>query len=391
MFIGMEVIMISTISQLLNLPGVTVQGCSEVEGFICIHLEMTSSGACCPHCGKYSEERHRERRILIRDLPTFGQKVLLKVPRRQFYCYSCQCYFTEELEFLNPHRHHTKRYEENIYQRICSSTIEQISREENVSRDEIQGIFDAVYSRHQAKNWSEAKRLSIDEVAMHKGHKDFVGVVSDIDARTLLEVAPSNSQKDMTETLSQQPIEVRKQVKEVSVDMWGGYPKVIKEIFPNATIVFDRFHVIKGVNSELNRIRKDEGITDRGSKFILLKNFEDLSDAQEEKLIVILSRSETLTEAYILKEELREIYETPYNVEEGMSAIEKWLNKAQSFYHEATQTIRNHLQGICNYFISRATSGVMEGINNRIQLIKRQAYGFVNFNNFRSRLLACFS
>ncbi|HYN44442.1 MAG TPA: transposase [Candidatus Limnocylindrales bacterium] len=53
--------------------------------------------------------------------------------------------------------------------------------------------------------------------------------------------------------------------------------------------------------------------------------------------------------------------------------------------------MRKHLQGICNYFISRATSGVMEGINNRIQLIKRQAYGFVNFNNFRSRLLACFS
>jgi transposase len=141
-------------------------------------------------------------------------------------------------------------------QRICSSTIEQISREENVSRDEIQGIFDAVYSTHQAKNWSEAKRLSIDEVAMHKGHKDFVGVVSDIDARTLLEVAPSNSQKDMTETLSQQPIEVRKQVKEVSVDMWGGCAKIIKEIFPNATIVFDRFHVIKRVNDELNRISK---------------------------------------------------------------------------------------------------------------------------------------
>jgi transposase len=195
----------------------------------------------------------------------------------------------------------------------------------------------------------------------------------------------------MIETLSQQPIEMRKQVKEVSVDMWGGYPKVIEEIFPNATIVFDRFHVIKRVNDELNRIRKDEGITDRGSKFILLKNFADLSDEQKGKLIVILSQSATLTEAYILKEELREIYETLYNVEEGMSAIEKWLDKAQSFYDEVTETIRKHLQGICNYFISRATSGVMEGINNRIQLIKRQAYGFVNFNNFRSRLLACFS
>ena len=127
----------------------------------------------------------------------------------------------------------------------------------------------------------------------------------------------------MTETLSQQPIEVRKQVEEVSVNMWGGYPKVIEEIFPNATIVYDRFHVIKKVNDELNRIRKEEGITDRGSKFILLKNYVDLSDEQEEKLIVILAQSKTLTEAYILKEELREIYETLYNVEENKSEIEK--------------------------------------------------------------------
>ena len=180
-------------------------------------------------------------------------------------------------------------------------------------------------------------------------------------------------------------------MQEVSVNMWGGYPKVIEEMFPNATIVFDRFHVIQRVNGDLNKIRIDEGITDRGSKFILLKNLEDLSDEQEEKLNVILCRSETLKEAYLLKEELREIYETYYDVEEGMSAIEAWLIKAQKLYQEATQTIRSHLQGICNYFISRATSGVMEGINNRIKLIKRQAYGFVNFDNFRSRLLAAFS
>ncbi len=390
-FIYMGVIMNSSISQLLNLPGATVQGYTEVEGFICIYLEVTASGAYCTHCRKCSEEFHQDRPILIRDLPAFGQEILLKVPRRQFYCHACQRYFTEQLEFINFNRHHTKRYEENIFQRICSSTIEQISREEHLSVDEIRGIFDYIRNQRQPKDWSGAKRLSIDEIAMRKGHKEFVGVISDIDTKTLLDIAPSNSQIAMTETISQQPIEVREQVNEVSVDMWGGYPKVIEEMFPNATIIFDRFHVMQEVNSELNKIRRDEGITDRGSKFILLKNFEDLSDEQEEKLINILHRSETLKQAYLLKENLREIYETHYTVEEGMPAIEEWLIKAQKLYKKETQTIRNHLQGICNYFISRATSGVMEGINNRIQLIKRQAYGFVNFDNFRSRLLAAFS
>jgi len=68
-----------------------------------------------------------------------------------------------------------------------------------------------------------------------------------------------------------------------------------------------------------------------------------------------------------------------------------WLAKARCFYCDVIGTIQNHLDGICNYFLSRTTSGVMEGINNRIKLIKRQAYSFVNFDNFRARLLACFS
>jgi transposase len=68
-----------------------------------------------------------------------------------------------------------------------------------------------------------------------------------------------------------------------------------------------------------------------------------------------------------------------------------WLNHAQIFFKESTLTIFNHLEGICNYFANRTTSGVMEGINNRIKLIMRQGYGFSNFDNFRERVLACFS
>jgi transposase len=78
-------------------------------------------------------------------------------------------------------------------------------------------------------------------------------------------------------------------------------------------------------------------------------------------------------------------------VEEGKQQIQQWLNQARDVYSEVITTIRTHLDGICNYFRNRTTNGVMEGINNRIKLIKRQAYGFVNFHNFRERLLACFS
>jgi transposase len=207
----------------------------------------------------------------------------------------------------------------------------------------------------------------------------------------LVEVIDSHKQEDIIKVLQQQPIELREQVEEVSVDMWGGFPKVVQEVFPNARIVFDRFHVMKPVNEELNKVRKQTRMTLKGSKFILLKNGVDLTQEQKVKLAQILKHSKRLKLAYELKEEFRDIFERSETVEAGKKQLLAWLKKARSVYCDVLTTIRNHLEGICNYFLNRTTSGVMEGINNRIKLIKRQAYGFVNFDNFRARLLACFS
>ena len=104
-----------------------------------------------------------------------------------------------------------------------------------------------------------------------------------------------------------------------------------------------------------------------------------------------LAKSESLRIAYEMKEKFIEIYETNLTVKKWQNKIKKWLNHAQVFFRESASIIENHFEGICNYFLNRTTSGVMEGINNRIKLIMRQGYGFSNFNNFRNRVLACFS
>jgi len=148
---------------------------------------------------------------------------------------------------------------------------------------------------------------------------------------------------------------------------------------------------MKAVNQDLNKLRRTLGVTDRGSKFLLLHNRPDLTATQTLKLASILERFPCLKIAYELKESFRKIYQTNHTVESGQAQFEQWLQLAQLFFAKAVPTIRNHLDGICNYFLSRTTSGVMEGINNRIKLIKRQGYGFSNFDNFRTRLLACFS
>lgn len=135
-------------------------------------------------------------------------------------------------------------------------------------------------------------------------------VVSDIDKGSLLEVIDSHKSEEIIEVLKQQPLSMREQVREVSVDMWGGFPKVIKEVFTNAMIVIDRFHVMKLVNKALNKIRLNLELKGLKNRCLLLKNEADLTESEKLELTDLLKDSACLGIAYELKEELRNIYET---------------------------------------------------------------------------------
>lgn len=376
---------------MLNLKGTSVVGYQVVEGYIWLQLKLLNQDCSCPYCQKNTTELHQTKFISVRDLPISGQPVYLKVPRRRFYCRFCQRYVTERLEFVPWRRSHSSRYEENIYQRVLSSSIEQVSREESLSYRQIDGIFKRVSQLYKKKDWTQVERVSIDEISMRKGQRDFVTLVSNVDTGNLLSVIDSHKQSEIIAVLKQQPLSVRAQIKEVSVDMWGGFKKVVEEVFPNAVVVFDRFHVMKLLNEGLNKLRNLLGIKTKGSRYLLLKNFEELTEEQKEQLASVLNQSEILKIAYWLKSEFRSIYETSKTVKSGYNRFKKWLRLAQVIYGKAAKTIRKHLEGICNYFISRTTSGVMEGINNKAKLILRQGYGFSDFEHFSARLLGSFS
>jgi transposase len=171
--------------------------------------------------------------------------------------------------------------------------------------------------------------------------------------------------------------------------MWGGFQKVIKEAFPNALIVIDRFHVMKLVNKSLNKIRLLLELKGLKNRCLLLKNRTDLTEEEEPELERLLKHSPCLAIAYELKEELRDIYETSTTVKMGLRRFQKWLISARCFFHQTAETLEKYTQEICHYFIQKTTSAVMEGINNKIKLIIRQSYGFNTFDSLREKLLAC--
>ncbi len=184
------------------------------------------------------------------------------------------------------------------------------------------------------------ERLSLDEFSKKKGKRKFATVVSDIDKGSLLEVIDSHKSDDIIEVLPAQPQEMRENVKEVSVDMWGGFPKVIKEVFPNTLIVIDRFHVMKLVNKSLNKIRLLLGLKGLKNRSLLLKNACDLTEEEKSDLRELLNKSPCLNIADELKEELRTIYETSTTIKMELRKIKKAVRPRSGLPTQGTRTKR---------------------------------------------------
>nr|WP_017714358.1 transposase [Prochlorothrix hollandica] len=135
-------------------------------------------------------------------------------------------------------------------------------------------------------------------------------MICDLETANLIEVIDSHQQDKIIEILMEWPLEVREAITEVSVDMWGGFTKVIQTVFPNARIVYDRFHVMKILNEELNKIRKQcnsvlKDLKIKRIRSLILKNGQILMTKKKSYLEIILKSSERLSNAYQLKEIFR--------------------------------------------------------------------------------------
>ena len=205
----------------------------------------------------------------------------------------------------------------------------------------------------------------------------------------MLEVIDSHKSDDIIAVLKQQPLAMREGVEEVCVDIWGGFPKVIREVFPNAKTFVDRVHVQKLVNKALNKIRLILKIKGLKNRYLLMSNQENLADEERGELELILKCSPSLKIAHELKEELITIYNSEITASGGIRKMRKWLISAKIMFGSAADTLNAHINEICNYFNNRTTSGVTEGLNTRIKLIIRQSYGFKNFDLMKEKLLAC--
>jgi transposase len=181
------------------------------------------------------------------------------------------------------------------------------------------------------------------------------------------------------------------------MDMWSPYKAVAEEVFPNAQIVVDKFHLVSAVNKALDKLRKSEQSKQTKanrkkffkSRLLLLKAAEELDDESHDKLIKIFELSPALEKAWELKEEFRDLLQIDY-VPESIKALENWYEsvsqaKLNTFY-KVKKTIKRWEENLVNYFNTKITNGFAEGMNNKIKLIKRIGYGVPNLENLKRRV-----
>lgn len=393
------------LTQLLNLPGIEVEDYSDCGGQLILEVEAIRTQATCPRCQQVSCHLHQNHWYLARDLSISGRTVFLKVNRRQFKCRTCHKPFSETLDFIDNRRKQTNRFAEAIVQQVLHSDTHNVAVQNDLTDEEVWSVVQYISKKKLQIDLTSLKRLGIDEIALRKGQGDYIVVLVDLAQRVPIGFAPSRQQADIQKVLKEWGEAVLSQILEVSIDLSGNYKGLVHKLLPNAAVVADRFHVMKIVNQDLDTARKtlrkanEENPNKvekrqieaalKQSKYALLKPEENLTQKQKAKLEEIREVVPTLAQMHQQKEAFRAIFEQAEHWGDGIFQLLDWLAEARESFKHSVGTICRWFGEVTAYFDNRTTSGAVEGINNKLKLIKRSGYGFRNFDNFQLRCLIC--
>jgi transposase len=243
------------------------------------------------------------------------------------------------------------------------------------------------------ENFSDVKRIGIDETSVKKGH-DYVSFFFDLDKKKLLfgtEGKGNETVMDFVADLKRHGGDPE-QITDAAIDMSKAFIKGVKEQLPNAVTTFDRFHLIKLMNETMGKIRADEARQFpeilKKSRYLFLKNPENLTPEEEQRLdTIVTSQSLKSTEAYTHKLNLQNVYFAESR-QEAETLLKQWHKKtsksAIGLIQKMAMTVKNHWDGILSYFDSKLTTGFLEGINSLIQAAKARARGYRNPRNMIS-------
>lgn len=375
------------------------------RGKVIIRLEPTRKRMRCNRCGSTSTQVHDTAIRRIRDLPMFDWDVVLIVPRRRQWCERCGGPQLEDLEWVRPYRRVTRRLEEAVGRLCQMMPLKQVAAFYGLAWHTVKAIDKQMLERTVGTvDLTGVRYLGMDEFALHKGHRYATVIVEPL-RREVLWVGAGHSREAVRPFFAALSEQVRRNIRAVVMDMNAAYDLEVRAWCPNAEVVYDLFHVVAKYGREVmdrvrvdeaNRLRQDKRARQvvKSSRWLLLRNRENLKTSEQQlRLDELLAANESLMTVYVLKEDLKELWRTREETE-ARSRWEAWYRRAMESGIEPlmrfARRLKPYLSGILAHCRHPLHTSVLEGINNRIKVIKRMAYGFRDEAYFFLKIRAAF-
>jgi len=395
------------ISVFLDIPDIEVIGVERTKnGDYYISVQSTQKGTTCRKCGKFIEKFHGyEKEIVLRHLPILDNKVFIKIKPIRYMC-SDKPTTTQKSSWYTPRSSYTNAYEEYILRCLINSTVEDVSIKEDIGYESIMGVIDRYIS--EEVDWDKIKKLEvigIDEISLKKGHKDYATIITGYlhEKIRILGVLEGRKKETVEEFFRKIPERLRATVKYVCSDMYEGFVNAAYSVFgKEVKVVIDRFHVAKKYRACLDELRKQEMQKLKndlpkedykklqGAMWAMRKDEDELTEKEKEVRNSLFNYSPNLKKGYELSEKLTNIFNEDNTKAEGIKKMEQWIKDVKgsglNVFDDFIWTLENWKDEISNYFEKRLTSGFVEGLNNKIKVIKRRCYGILNIKHLFQRI-----
>jgi len=371
------------------------------KGVFKLRMRAPEEAVKCPGCGSRDViKRGTLNRVVYAPLiGNYKTMVFIQVPRVE--CRKCQRVRTIKLPGVVPGKNHTKSFVRLVVDLRKMMTIKDIARYLGVSTTMIRGIDKQYLKTHFAKpKLKHVKLIAIDEICIGGGHK-YVTIVMDLESGAIIYVGKGKGQ-DALKPFWRRLSGSKAKIEAAATDMSSAYYAAVQKHLPKATLVFDRFHIVKLMNEKLTQLRRElhreaeDGLDKdvlKGTRWLLLKALTNLDETRNEhqRLQEALKLNESLSIAYYLKEDLRQIWEQD-NRNKAAIFLHDWCRRARASGIRVLQTMANTLEGyrngILDWYRYRISTGPLEGTNNKIKTMKRQAYGYRDEEYFHLKLYA---
>jgi transposase len=394
----------------LDIPDVKVlQTEINKQGEIIITVESTKEGTACRKCGRLIHKAHGQGSwVTVRYLPVFGRPTYLRYRPKRYQCLDCEDRptTTQRLDWHEANGPHASAYDDHILLQLVNSTVEDVSIKERVSYDSVLGVLERRISAQV--DWLRYTTLGVvglDEIALKKGHRDYVVIVTARlanDQIAILGVLPDRQKDSVVEFLRSIPYRLQKTIHTVCCDMYEGFIEAVREELKTVRIVIDRFHVAEHYRQAADDLRKQElkrlksTLSEeaykqlKGSMWAFRKKTEDLKPEERRTLRLFFSYSPQSIMAYDLQKQLTSIFEQNISKVVAKVKIQAWIKRVEksglTCFDDFLKTLNHWWEEITNYFVGRDNSGFVEGLNNKLKVLKRRCYGLFNLKHLFQRI-----